>query len=70
MYQPWRRTELYARIQRLEQVLLNSPHLTSYIRVVELPDLSSNFYTCEITTLPTMRKFTHVQKLKIRACIG
>jgi F-box domain len=42
MFRPPRRDQLHAQIQRLDPVLPNSPHLTRYIRVVELPDLSSS----------------------------
>ncbi|KAF8493601.1 hypothetical protein JB92DRAFT_2998302 [Gautieria morchelliformis] len=67
----------HAQIQRLDQVLLNSPHLISYIRVLELPDLSisglsiyhypgSPGWTAIDKPLPALlRKLTHVQKLKI-----
>ncbi|KAF8479950.1 hypothetical protein JB92DRAFT_3042054 [Gautieria morchelliformis] len=74
---PLQLAKLHAQIQRLDQVLLNSPHLTSYILVLELPDLSS----CELSTYdhpgspswiaidnplpPLLRKLTHVQKLTI-----
>ncbi|KAF8475414.1 hypothetical protein JB92DRAFT_1895693 [Gautieria morchelliformis] len=75
MRRPVQLAKLHAQIQRLDQVLLNSPHLTSYILVLDLPDLSSiGFYTNASSRawividnpLPTLlRKFTHVQKLKI-----
>ncbi|KAF8472894.1 hypothetical protein JB92DRAFT_1915817 [Gautieria morchelliformis] len=64
----------HAQIQRLDQVLLHSPHLTSYIRVLELPDLSCELYSyshlAPLTAIdeplaPLLRKLTHVQKLKI-----
>jgi hypothetical protein len=35
-----------AKIRRLDQTLLNSPHLASYIRVLELPDMDS----CRLST--------------------
>ncbi|KAF8510327.1 hypothetical protein JB92DRAFT_3144427 [Gautieria morchelliformis] len=68
---------LYAQIQRLDQVLLNSPHLISYIRTMELHDLSScGCSTCDDpgcprsilmwkSLSPLLRKLTHVQELKI-----
>ncbi|KAF8481426.1 hypothetical protein JB92DRAFT_3132829 [Gautieria morchelliformis] len=39
-HRPVQLEKRHAQIQRLDQVLLNSPHLISYIRVLELPDLS------------------------------
>ncbi|KAF8531627.1 hypothetical protein JB92DRAFT_3138741 [Gautieria morchelliformis] len=68
--------KLCAQIQRLDQVLLNSPHLTSYILVLELPawlrDISPYDYpyspyqiTIDNRLPPLLRKLTHVQKLKI-----
>ncbi|KAF8510324.1 hypothetical protein JB92DRAFT_3144424 [Gautieria morchelliformis] len=68
---------LSAQIQRLDQALLNSPHLRSYIRTLELPDLSTcGSSTCDDPSCPTsisiwkslsplLRKLTHVQKLQI-----
>ncbi|KAF8479948.1 hypothetical protein JB92DRAFT_3133299 [Gautieria morchelliformis] len=71
---------LRAHIQRLNQLLLNSPHLIRYIRVLELPDLSLPFsaYThphphpctpgwiaIDYTLSPLLPKLTHVQELKI-----
>ncbi|KAF8472896.1 hypothetical protein JB92DRAFT_1915796 [Gautieria morchelliformis] len=67
---------LHAHIQRLDQVLLHSPHLTSYIRVLELPGLSCELYTYNHPSSPgwtaidkplasLLRKLTDVQKLKI-----
>ncbi|KAF8511979.1 hypothetical protein JB92DRAFT_3117551 [Gautieria morchelliformis] len=55
--------ETDADVQRLDQVLLNSPHLASYIQVLELP-LWSWQYSDEPLS-PLLGKFTHVQKLKI-----
>ncbi|KAF8495053.1 hypothetical protein JB92DRAFT_1121512 [Gautieria morchelliformis] len=71
------RVQRHAQIQRLDQVLLNSPHLISYILVLELPNLSRD----EISTYrdhpdspgwiaidkllpPLLRKLTHVQQLQ------
>ncbi|KAF8511973.1 hypothetical protein JB92DRAFT_346853 [Gautieria morchelliformis] len=66
-----------AKIQRLDQVLLNSPHLASYIRVLYLPDLANygeyEYFehrrpACiaidkQLSSL--LHKFTHLQRLKI-----
>jgi hypothetical protein len=70
---------LATEIRRLDQALLNSPHLASYIRVLELPDMSS----CRISThipadrrwqpcsgidqslSPLLLKLTRVERLKI-----
>ncbi|KAF8472895.1 hypothetical protein JB92DRAFT_3134882 [Gautieria morchelliformis] len=71
---PVRLKKQHAQIQRLDQVLLHSPHLTSYIRVLELPDLSCELYSynhlapstaTDEPLAPLLRKLTHVQKLKI-----
>jgi hypothetical protein len=71
----WMAGELHAQIQRLDQVLLNSPHLTSYIRVLELPHMSSfgrSTYSDHLGWAPIdqslsqlLRKLTQVHKLKV-----
>ncbi|KAF8507494.1 hypothetical protein JB92DRAFT_695966 [Gautieria morchelliformis] len=69
----WRGCEQHPRVQRLDDVLRNSPHLTSYVRVLDLPDLSSeqlsacNKHRIAIDKLLSslLPKFTHVQKLNI-----
>ncbi|KAF8524524.1 hypothetical protein JB92DRAFT_3109427 [Gautieria morchelliformis] len=72
--------EIHAQLQRLAHVLLNSPHLASYIRVLDLPDMSCYLLAacCEARGLPfpgriaidkplssLLHKVTQVQKLKI-----
>ncbi|KAF8509401.1 hypothetical protein JB92DRAFT_3144730 [Gautieria morchelliformis] len=72
--------EIHAQLQRLDHVLLNSPHLASYIRVLDLPDMSCYLLAacCEARGLPfpgriaidkplssLLHKVTQVQKLKI-----
>ncbi|KAF8472891.1 hypothetical protein JB92DRAFT_1915609 [Gautieria morchelliformis] len=72
------RAKRHAQIQRLDQVLLNSPHLISYIRVLELPALSGSALSAyPDASSPVrwtkiykplslvLRKLTHLQKLKI-----
>jgi hypothetical protein len=70
---------LHADIQRLDQVLLNSPHLANYIRVLELPDMSSYLYLPSTFSepgspgsiardkllSPLSHKVSQVQKVKI-----
>ena len=72
----WWTSDLRAlHFQRLDDVLFNSPHLASYIRVLELPDLSLAVRRCRywkdaggialdkrLSSL--LRKFTQVQKLR------
>jgi hypothetical protein len=67
-------SQLCGKIQRLDQILLHSPHLASYIRVLELPDMSAYEYVRSdipswcVTHKPLSQllpKFTQVQKLKI-----
>jgi hypothetical protein len=62
------------KIQRLDQVLLNSPHLANYTRALELPDLTSYGYfesdlpdraMIDKPLSQLLRKFTQLQKLKI-----
>ncbi|KAF8506233.1 hypothetical protein JB92DRAFT_736820 [Gautieria morchelliformis] len=72
----WEGRELYSQVQRLDWVLLKSPHLAGYIRVLELPDLSNNGLTAyyqeqravwiaiDEPLSSLMCKFTQVQKLK------
>ncbi|KAF8507986.1 hypothetical protein JB92DRAFT_653343 [Gautieria morchelliformis] len=69
--------KLHAQIRRLDQVLLNSPHLTNYIIVLELPCRSSSdlpryplpgspgWTVIEKPLSRLLRKLTHVQKLII-----
>ncbi|KAF8507988.1 hypothetical protein JB92DRAFT_653371 [Gautieria morchelliformis] len=73
---PVRLAKLYAQIQRLDQVLLNSPHLISHILVLELflsnsehsiydhPG-SPSWIAIDNPLTPLLRKLTHVQILKI-----
>ncbi|KAF8513359.1 hypothetical protein JB92DRAFT_2923972 [Gautieria morchelliformis] len=77
-----RLSKLEAKIQRLDQVLLYSPHLASYIRVLELPDLENygdpmyhehrppawNAIDKRLSSL--LHKFTHLQKLNISGLAG
>jgi hypothetical protein len=63
--------ELNAQIQLLDQVLLDSPHLASYIRVLELPHMS-NFeprrrsrITIHKPLSQLLCKFTQVQQIRI-----
>ncbi|KAF8481462.1 hypothetical protein JB92DRAFT_3038006 [Gautieria morchelliformis] len=61
-----------AQIQQLDQVLLNSPHLANYIRVLRLPTMSDVSPFGDATGLdeplpPLLRKLTQVQKLEIEA---
>ncbi|KAF8497005.1 hypothetical protein JB92DRAFT_2988070 [Gautieria morchelliformis] len=70
-------SKLDAKIQRLDQVLLNSPHLASYIRVLELPDSVNygdpmyqgqrhpSWIAIEKRLSSLLHKFTHLQKLKV-----
>jgi hypothetical protein len=69
--------QLHADIQRLDQVLLNSPHLANYIRVLELPDMSRylpstfseplipGWIALDKLLSPLLHKVSQVQKLKI-----
>ncbi|KAF8479858.1 hypothetical protein JB92DRAFT_1782224 [Gautieria morchelliformis] len=63
--------ELHVQIQQLDQVLLNSPHLSNYIRELWLPDMSSVPRSTDAKRgldeplSPLLRKLTQVQKLKI-----
>ncbi|KAF8479951.1 hypothetical protein JB92DRAFT_3042059 [Gautieria morchelliformis] len=64
----------HAQIHRLNQVLLNSPHLISYILVLELlstsrlpayhPSGTPGWIALHNPLPPLLRKLTHVQKLK------
>jgi hypothetical protein len=71
----WYLGQTHPGVQQLDQVLVNSPHLASYIRVLELPNLSSSrlseysryrggIGTDELLS-PLLPKLTQVQKLKI-----
>jgi hypothetical protein len=75
-FEQWWVDRLPAQITRLDQVLLNSPHLASYIRVLEIPEmprcqLSLHRYqrpgSIAIDKLlsPLLSKITQVQKLRI-----
>jgi hypothetical protein len=66
--------QLHGKIQRLDQVLLNSPHLASYTRALELPDMMSYGYfesdlpgwaMIDKPLCQLLPKFTQLQKLKI-----
>ncbi|KAF8481454.1 hypothetical protein JB92DRAFT_3037946 [Gautieria morchelliformis] len=63
--------ELRAQIQRLDEVILNSPHLANYIRELWLPNMSNVppfIYAKPGLDEPLsllLRKLTHVQKLDI-----
>ncbi|KAF8524220.1 hypothetical protein JB92DRAFT_3109629 [Gautieria morchelliformis] len=73
----WEGRELYSQMQRLDRVLLKSPYLASYIRVLELPDMSTDRFSTYYRRGQTvalaideplsslMCKVTQVQKLKI-----
>jgi hypothetical protein len=71
----WFVFKLHQDIRELDQVLLNSPHLSSYIRVLELPKLRvtelSTHYSfpgwigIDQLLSPLLPKLTQVQKLKI-----
>ncbi|KAF8511970.1 hypothetical protein JB92DRAFT_2930925 [Gautieria morchelliformis] len=57
---------MHAEIQRLDKVLLNSPHLASYVRVLELPNLQgSGLISNDNPLSPLLGKFTLVRELKI-----
>jgi hypothetical protein len=72
--------QLDAEIRRLDQTLLNSPHLASYIRVLELPDMESwrlstqhrahrqqlDWIGIDQSLSPLLLKLTRVKRLKIR----
>jgi hypothetical protein len=70
---------LDAELRRLDQTLLNSPHLASYIRVLELPVMDSRRLSNQLehqsrpdsigldkSLSPLLLKLTRVQRLKIR----
>ncbi|KAF8523818.1 hypothetical protein JB92DRAFT_2882938 [Gautieria morchelliformis] len=71
---------LHADVHHLDQILLNSPHITSYIRVLDLTSLATygpyeydeygeptppDMIAIEKQLSSLLSKFTHLQKLKI-----
>jgi hypothetical protein len=69
-FRKWPIGELNAEIQALDQVLLKWPHLASYIRVLELPNMSksdprmrSRITIHKLSQL--LCKFTQVQQIRI-----
>ncbi|KAF8519846.1 hypothetical protein JB92DRAFT_3094813 [Gautieria morchelliformis] len=73
MFCPWV-AEIHAKVQRLDHVLHNSPHLANYIRVLEIPSMASYLPPTELRDpsialdkplSSLLRKVTRVQKLKI-----
>jgi hypothetical protein len=71
----WYNAQAHPGVQQLDQVLVHSPHLASYIRVLELPNLSIDrlstysLYRGRIGTdellSPLLPKLTQVQRLNI-----
>ncbi|KAF8510437.1 hypothetical protein JB92DRAFT_2940018 [Gautieria morchelliformis] len=69
-YPLWQYRELHAEIRQLDQLLLNSPHIANYIRVLKLPDMTYVSRFTDVRGLdeplsPLLPKLTQVQKIEI-----